>query len=98
MINKGKIRLQPHVVAKIIEFPNKIEETKELHKFLGLLNYSRKFIPNFSTLVQSLYNKISKNEPKYFNNKYVKLVQKIKKIVQAIQLLALLKDDYYKII
>ena len=60
-IDKGKINLQPHIVTKILGFPDKIEEIKELQKFLGLLNYSRKFIPNLSILVRPLYNKLSKH-------------------------------------
>ena len=44
IIGNGKILLQPHISKKIITFPNKIEYTKELHKFIGLLNYARPFI------------------------------------------------------
>ena len=44
-IDIGTIELQSHIVSKILEFPYKIKDTKELQKFLGLLNYSRKFIP-----------------------------------------------------
>ena len=44
IIGNGKILLQPHISEKIQTFPNKIEEIKELHKFLGLLNYVKPFI------------------------------------------------------
>ena len=47
-IGQGKIKLQPHICKKILEFPNKIEETKKLQQFLGLLNYTRPFIKNLS--------------------------------------------------
>ena len=47
IIGDGKILL-PHILEKILTFPDKIEETKELHKFLGLLNYARPFIKNLS--------------------------------------------------
>ena len=43
IIGDGKILLQPHISEKIITFPDKIEETKELQKILGLLNYARPF-------------------------------------------------------
>ena len=41
IIGNDKILVQPHISEIIITFPDKIEETKELHKFLGLLNYVR---------------------------------------------------------
>ena len=47
-IGQGKIKLQPHICKKILEFPNKIEETKKLQQFLGLLNYTSPFIKNLS--------------------------------------------------
>ena len=97
-IDKGKIELQPHITTKILSFPNKLEETKELQKFLGLLNYGRKFIPNLSTLVRPLYNKLSKNGQRYFNNEDVKLIQRIKEIVKNLGPIALPIDSYYKII
>ena len=47
IIGNSKLLLQPHISEKkILKFPDKIEETKELHKFLGLLNYARPFIKN----------------------------------------------------
>ena len=97
-IDKGKIELQPHITTKILSFPNKLEETKELQKILGLLNYGRKFIPNLSTLVTPLYNKLSKNGQRYFNNEDVKLIQRIKEIVKNLGPIALPIDSYYKII
>ena len=97
-IDRGTIELQPDIVSKLLEFPNKIEDTKELQNFLGLLNYSRKFIPNLSTLIRPLYNKLSKNGQKYFSSEDIKLIQKLKRIVKNLKPLALPIDSYYKII
>ena len=47
IIGNGKILLQPHISEKILTFPNKIKDTKELQKFLGLLNYAGPFIKKF---------------------------------------------------
>ena len=63
-IDRGTIELHPHIVSKILEVPDKIEDTKELQKFLGLLNYSRKFIPNLGSILRPLYDKLSKNGQK----------------------------------
>lgn len=61
IIDKEKILLQPRIVLKILNLPCKIEDLKDLQRFLGLLNYNRKFIPNLNILVRPLYNKFSKN-------------------------------------
>ena len=47
IIGDGKLLLQPYISEKILTFPDKIEETKELQKILGLLNYARPFIKKF---------------------------------------------------
>ena len=60
VIGKGQIILQPHISEKILNFPNKIEETKELQNFLGLLNYARPFIKDLSKIAGHLFNKIKK--------------------------------------
>ena len=58
IIGNGKILLQPHISEKIITFPGKIEETKELHKFLRLLNYVRPFIKNQSRIAGPIFSKV----------------------------------------
>ena len=58
IIGDGKILLQPHILEKILTFPDKIEETKELHKFLGLLNYVKPFIKNLSRIADLLFSKV----------------------------------------
>ena len=58
IIGNNKILLQPHISEKILTFPNKIEDTKELQKFLGLLNYARPFIRNLSRIAGPLFSKV----------------------------------------
>lgn len=50
---------------------------------------------NFSLLVRPLHNKLSE---KYFNREDIKLVQKLKQIVQQVKPLVLSINTYYKII
>ena len=66
IIGNGKILLQPHISKKILTFPDKIEKTKELHKFLGLLNYGRPFIKNRSRIAGSLFSKVGSKVHKFF--------------------------------
>ena len=65
-IKGGKIELQEHIVKKVLDFPDKLEEIKKLQAFLGLLNYCRQFIPNLSKLVGPLYSKLGKKWTKIF--------------------------------
>ena len=58
IIGEGKILLQPHISKKILTFPDKIEEIKELLKFLRLLNYARPFIKNLSRIASPLFSKV----------------------------------------
>ena len=81
VIGKGQIVLQPHISEKILNFPDKIEETKELQNFLGLLNYARPFIKDLSKIVGPLFSKIGKKGQKYFNQEDINLIKKIETIV-----------------
>jgi hypothetical protein len=39
IISQGCIELQDHVLKALFEFPDEIMDTKQLHRFLGSLNY-----------------------------------------------------------
>jgi hypothetical protein len=44
VLNQTGLKLQEHIISKIKEFPEKIEDKKQLQSFLGILNYGRNFI------------------------------------------------------
>ena len=95
IIGNSKILLQQHISEKIITFPDKIEETKELHKYLGLLNYARPFIKNLSRITGLLFSKVGSKGQKYFNQKDIKLVKTLKELVTKLPPLELpLINDY----
>ena len=95
IIGDGKILLQPHISEKILTFPDKIEETKELQKFLRLLNYARPFIKNLSRISGPLFSKVGSKGQKYFNQEDIKLVKSLKEIVTKLPPLDLpLINDY----
>lgn len=97
-IDKGKVELQPHILKKILEMPDKLETKRELQQFVGLVNYGRKFIKNLSSLAGPLYSKLGKNGQRFFNQEDIKLVQKIKEEVKKIQPLKLPKETDYLIL
>ena len=97
-LENGQVKLQEHIVQKINNFPDKLEDLKTLQCFLGLLNYARPYIKNLSQLAEPLYSKIKITGQKYFNQEDIKLVQKIKELVKNLPTLHLPLESEYKII
>jgi len=42
--------MQPHICEKIINFPDKLQDRKQVERFLGCINYISDFIPNLAWL------------------------------------------------
>jgi len=75
--------------------PDKLDNTKDLQKFLGILNYARSFIKDLGKVAGPLYSKTGSHGQKTFNVEDIKLVQKLKQMVKNIPDLALpLETDY----
>lgn len=47
-VSDGKIQMQPHVLTKLSEFPDQLTDKTMIQRFLGILNYVHKYIPNLS--------------------------------------------------
>ena len=92
------VKLQEHIVQKINNFSDKLEDLKTLQSFLGLLNNARPYIKNLTQLAGPLYSKTKNRRQKYFNKEDIKLVQKIKEFVKNLPTLHLPLDSEYKII
>ena len=97
-IEKGKIKLPDHIGKKILDFPNKIENTKKLQDFLGILNYARMYIKDLSQLVNLLYHKTKLGCQKFYNSSDIELVRKVKPIYKQWLELALPLKSEYKVI
>ena len=55
VLGDGKIKLQPHIAKKALEMPDKLDNVKELQKFLGIVNYARSFIKDLGKIAGPLY-------------------------------------------
>ena len=95
VIGDGRIKLQPHIAKKVLEMPDKLDKTKDLQNFLGLLNYARAFIKDLGKVAGPLYSKTGSTGQKTFNTEDIKLVQQLKRMIQDIPDLTLpLEMDY----
>ena len=53
-LENGQIKVQDHIVQKINNFSDKLEDLKTLESFLGLLNYARPYFKNLNRLARPL--------------------------------------------
>nr|ATZ69454.1 ORF3 polyprotein [Cacao swollen shoot CD virus] len=85
IISKGKMKLQAHVIKKIISKAQmELSTTKGLRSFLGLLNYARIYIPNLGRKLSPLYAKVSPTGEKKLNKQDWNLINEIKQMVQKL--------------
>ena len=75
-LENGQIKLQDHIVQKINNFLNKLEDLKTLQIFLGLLNYARPYIKNLSRLGGPLYSKTKNTGRDILTKKTLNLYRK----------------------
>ena len=64
IVGNGKIRPQPDKVDKILH-ATKPSTKKEVRSFMGLVNYYRKFIPNFSAIAVPITDLTKKGNPNH---------------------------------
>nr|AXG50786.1 ORF3 [Piper yellow mottle virus] len=84
-IGNSKVKLQEHIVKKILDFnTNGLEDKKNLRSWLGILNYARAYIPNLGRILGPLYAKVSPTGEKKMNQQDWGIVAQIKKIIQEL--------------
>ncbi|KAJ3708513.1 hypothetical protein LUZ61_012218 [Rhynchospora tenuis] len=99
VIGNRKIRLQPHIIKKIISFDEeKLKEKSELRSWLGILNYARSYIPKLGTLLGPLYSKTSEHGDKRLKSSDYEIIRKIKDAVQKLPDLELPPEGSYIIL
>nr|QUS52904.1 polyprotein [Theobroma cacao] len=85
IIGNSRIKLQPHIIKKIADFPDEQMKTKKgLRSWLGVLNYSRAFVPKLGTLLGPLYEKTSPHGDKRLSASDWNLIRQIKAKVQSL--------------
>ncbi|KAG6478863.1 hypothetical protein ZIOFF_062308 [Zingiber officinale] len=82
-IGDSKIRLQPHIIQKILETKSEsLTEIRALRRWLGILNYARAYIPNLGKTLGPLYSKTSAKGERRMNTQDWKIIEQIKQQVQ----------------
>ena len=50
ILDQKSLKLQEHILSKVRDFPDTLENITQLHNLLGILNYGRNFIKNLSKI------------------------------------------------
>jgi len=61
VIRSGGIKIQKEKVARVLEWPRP-KTVKEVWKFLGLANYYRQFVKDFTKIAKSIHKLVRKNK------------------------------------
>ena len=97
---QGKLKLQPNVLEKVNLFPNKIEDRKQLPRFLGCINYisDQGFLKNITEYTKSLFPKISTKKEWKWDEKDSMQIQKIKELCEKLPELYIPEENDYLIV
>ncbi|KAJ4791883.1 polyprotein [Rhynchospora pubera] len=99
VIGNKKIKLQPHIIKKIISFDEeKLKEKAGMRSWLGILNYARSYIPKLGTLLGPLYSKTSEHGDKRLKSSDYEIIRKVKQAVQQLPDLELPPEGSYIIL
>ncbi|GJU21609.1 hypothetical protein Tco_1154951 [Tanacetum coccineum] len=99
VIREGTIKLQPHIIKKIVNFNEEELKTKKgLRSFLGIFNYARNHIPKLGILLRPLYEKTNAHGDKRLKPSDYELVRKIKEQVQNLPDLEIPPENAYIIL
>ena len=83
IIDKTGARLDPDKIKAIQKCQIQQTNKQELHRFLGLVNYVGKFIPNLSQITTPLRNLLEKNSHWNWNHEHDTTTDTIKNIITA---------------
>ena len=92
-IDHQVIEMQPHICEKIINFPDKLQDWKQVERFLGCINYISDFIPNLAWLRGPSQDLLKKRMNQRWQDYHTSLVQQLKKLCNQLPKLAIPEDS-----
>ncbi|QED42829.1 enzymatic polyprotein [Silene caulimovirus A] len=78
-IDQGTHCPQHHILEHIKKFPDRIEDKKQLQRFLGILTYASDYIPKLAKIRQPLQAKLKEDQPWVWTSSDTDYVLKLKK-------------------
>ncbi|KAJ9562266.1 hypothetical protein OSB04_007426 [Centaurea solstitialis] len=78
-IDQGTHCPQRHILEHIHKFPDRLEDKKQLQRFLGILTYASDYIPKLATIRAPLQVKLKKDVPWEWNDSDTNYICKVKK-------------------
>ena len=94
MISEKGIQLDPAKTRVVAEYP-KPSNIKSLQSFLGLVNFSLRFVPHLATITNPLRKLLKKDQPYQWTEECEKSFQTIKQLITSAATLAF--PDFSKI-
>ncbi|XP_015440400.1 PREDICTED: uncharacterized protein LOC107195130 [Dufourea novaeangliae] len=87
-ISKDCVQPSDDNVEAVIKYPLP-RNTKEVHSFVGLASYFRRFIANFSNIAKPLYDLLKKNVPLKFGSEELEAFERLKNLLSYQPVLAI---------
>ncbi|XP_018406547.1 PREDICTED: uncharacterized protein LOC108782710, partial [Cyphomyrmex costatus] len=87
-IDKSGIRPSAMNVESVVDFPAP-RNAKEVHRFVGLASYFRRFVKNFSIIAKPLYDLIKKNVAFKFGPEENRVFELLKNLLSSQPILAI---------
>jgi len=75
---RKRIHNDSEKIAAILNMPSQ-QATKQVHSFLGVLSWYRRFVPNFTELAHPLYNLVKKGTKLKWNEETEEATKNLKK-------------------
>lgn len=91
-ISRDGIKPPSNKVELIVNYYSPKNE-KELRRIMGLLNWFRKFIPNYSTIAQPILKLTKKNMKFVWTNDHENAFKELKRLLQNSPILGFLRYD-----
>lgn len=92
LINESGIRPSISNVESVLNYPLP-KNIKEVHRFVSLASYFRRFIPNFANQAKSLYDLLKKNVVFKFGKDEFEAFEKLKQYLSSCPILSIYSPD-----
>ena len=93
VVNAEGVHASNENIKAVIEAPHP-HNVKELHSFLGMMNYYHKFFPNFSIILKALSNLLQLKPDGIGMHSVLKLLKLLKSFSQSHQFFYIMTPPY----